>query len=82
MSIYYRFGVLVGSGIGGVELFEENCNKFTAAGGGGKGLKKVRIFISLYMYVCMDRNMYIYMCTYVYLYICMSVCIYIYKRIA
>jgi 3-oxoacyl-(acyl-carrier-protein) synthase len=36
-----KFGVLIGSGIGGVEFFEDNCNKFTAAGGGGPGLKKV-----------------------------------------
>ena len=25
-----KFGVLIGSGIGGVEFFEDNCNKFTA----------------------------------------------------
>jgi 3-oxoacyl-(acyl-carrier-protein) synthase len=36
-----KFGVLIGSGIGGVEFFEDNCNKFTAAGAGGAGLKKV-----------------------------------------
>lgn len=36
-----KFGVLIGSGIGGVEFFENNCEKFNAAGGGAKGLKKV-----------------------------------------
>ncbi|CAM9305022.1 unnamed protein product [Ectocarpus sp. 12 AP-2014] len=40
-----RFGVLIGSGIGGVEFFENNCNKFTGAGGGAKGLKKVSPFL-------------------------------------
>ncbi|CAM9577573.1 unnamed protein product, partial [Phaeothamnion confervicola] len=40
-----RFGILVGSGVGGVEFFEENCNKFEAAGGGGAGLKKVSPFL-------------------------------------
>jgi hypothetical protein len=34
-------GVIIGSGIGGVEFFEDNCNKFTAANGGAAGLKKV-----------------------------------------
>jgi 3-oxoacyl-(acyl-carrier-protein) synthase len=29
-----RFGCIVGSGIGGVEWFENNCNAFTAGGGG------------------------------------------------
>lgn len=33
--------MLIGSGIGGVEFFENNCNKFTGAGAGAKGLKKV-----------------------------------------
>lgn len=37
-----KFGVLIGSGIGGVEFFENNCNKFTEAGAGAKGLKKVQ----------------------------------------
>lgn len=36
-----KFGVLIGSGIGGVEFFENNCAKFNDAGGGAKGLKKV-----------------------------------------
>ena len=36
-----RFGVLIGSGIGGVEFFEDNCAKFNKAGGKGPGLKKV-----------------------------------------
>eukprot|EP00611_Tribonema_gayanum_P025652 TRINITY_DN589_c0_g2_i3.p1 TRINITY_DN589_c0_g2~~TRINITY_DN589_c0_g2_i3.p1 ORF type:complete len:497 (-),score=181.45 TRINITY_DN589_c0_g2_i3:144-1556(-) len=40
-----KFGVLIGSGIGGVEFFEDNCNKFTAAGGNGAGLKKVSPFL-------------------------------------
>ncbi|CAM9549654.1 unnamed protein product [Ectocarpus sp. 8 AP-2014] len=40
-----RFGVLIGSGIGGVEFFENNCNKFTGAGAGAKGLKKVSPFL-------------------------------------
>lgn len=37
-----RFGVLIGSGIGGVEFFEDNCAKFNKAGGGAAGAKKVR----------------------------------------
>lgn len=37
-----KFGVLIGSGIGGVEFFENNCEKFNKAGAGAKGLKKVR----------------------------------------
>jgi 3-oxoacyl-[acyl-carrier-protein] synthase II len=40
-----KFGVIVGSGIGGVEFFEDNCNKFTAAGEGAAGLKKVSPFL-------------------------------------
>ena len=32
-----RFGCIVGSGIGGVEWFENCCNSFTAAGGTYKG---------------------------------------------
>jgi len=40
-----RLGVIIGSGIGGVEFFEDNCNKFTAAGGGASGLKKVSPFL-------------------------------------
>lgn len=40
-----RFGVLIGSGIGGVEFFEDNCNKFTKAGGKAAGLKKVSPFL-------------------------------------
>jgi 3-oxoacyl-(acyl-carrier-protein) synthase len=42
-----KFGVLIGSGIGGVEFFEDNCNKFTAAGAGGAGLKKVTYSLHL-----------------------------------
>lgn len=37
-----RFGVLIGSGIGGVEFFEDNCGKFNKAGGKAAGLKKAR----------------------------------------
>lgn len=33
--------MLIGSGIGGVEFFEDNCAKFNKAGGGAAGLKKV-----------------------------------------
>lgn len=40
-----RFGVIVGSGIGGIEWFEENSNAFTKAGGGYAGLKVVDPFL-------------------------------------
>lgn len=40
-----RFGVIVGSGIGGIEWFEDNCNAFTKAGGGYSGLKVVDPFL-------------------------------------
>lgn len=35
--------MLIGSGIGGVEFFEENCVKFNKAGGKGPGLKKASL---------------------------------------
>jgi len=40
-----RFGCIVGSGIGGVEWFENNCNTFTAAGGGYASLRNVDPFL-------------------------------------
>lgn len=40
-----RFGCIVGSGIGGVEWFENNCNSFTAAGGGYNSLRSVDPFL-------------------------------------
>lgn len=40
-----RFGCIVGSGIGGVEWFEDNCNAFTAAGGGYNSLRSVDPFL-------------------------------------
>ena len=40
-----RFGCIVGSGIGGVEWFENNCNAFTAAGGGYNSLRQVDPFL-------------------------------------
>jgi 3-oxoacyl-[acyl-carrier-protein] synthase II len=40
-----RFGCIVGSGIGGVEWFENSCNQFTAAGGGYNGLRAVDSFL-------------------------------------
>lgn len=40
-----RFGCIVGSGIGGVEWFENNCNAFTAAGGGYNSLRTVDPFL-------------------------------------
>ena len=40
-----RFGCIVGSGIGGVEWFENNCNAFTAAGGGYNSLRSVDPFL-------------------------------------
>lgn len=40
-----RFGCIVGSGIGGVEWFEQNCNDFTAAGGGYNSLRAVDPFL-------------------------------------
>lgn len=39
-----RFGCIVGSGIGGVEWFENNCNSFKAAGGGYEGLRTLDPF--------------------------------------
>uniref|UniRef100_A0A6U1MH54 Nodulation protein E n=1 Tax=Fibrocapsa japonica TaxID=94617 RepID=A0A6U1MH54_9STRA len=41
----FKFGVLIGSGVGGVEIFENNLNKYTAAGGGYAGWKKVSPFL-------------------------------------
>ena len=35
----------MGSGIGGVEWFENNCNAFTAAGGGYSSLRMVDPFL-------------------------------------
>ncbi len=40
-----RFGCIVGSGIGGVEWLEDNCNSFTAAGGGYKSLRAINSFL-------------------------------------
>jgi 3-oxoacyl-[acyl-carrier-protein] synthase II len=40
-----RFGCIVGSGIGGIEWFENNCNAFTAAGGGYNSLRVVDPFL-------------------------------------
>lgn len=40
-----RFGCIVGSGIGGIEWFEDNCNAFTAAGGGYNSLRAVDQFL-------------------------------------
>jgi 3-oxoacyl-[acyl-carrier-protein] synthase II len=40
-----RFGCILGSGIGGVEWFEDNCNAFTAAGGGYNSLRMVDPFL-------------------------------------
>lgn len=40
-----RFGCIVGSGIGGVEWFENHCNAFTAAKGGYNGLRTVDPFL-------------------------------------
>lgn len=40
-----RFGCILGSGIGGVEWFENNCNAFTAAGGGYNSLRQVDPFL-------------------------------------
>jgi len=40
-----RFGCILGSGIGGVEWFENNCNAFTAAGGGYNSLRTVDPFL-------------------------------------
>ena len=39
------FGCILGSGIGGVEWFEDNCNAFTAAGGGYNSLRMVDPFL-------------------------------------
>jgi 3-oxoacyl-[acyl-carrier-protein] synthase II len=40
-----RFGCIIGSGIGGVEWFEDNCNAFTASKGGYNGLRSVDSFL-------------------------------------
>jgi len=40
-----RFGCIVGSGIGGVEWFENNCKSFEAAGRGYNGLRSVDQFL-------------------------------------
>lgn len=40
-----RFGCILGSGIGGVEWFEDNCNAFTSAGGGYNSLRMVDPFL-------------------------------------
>jgi len=40
-----RFGCIVGSGIGGVEWFEDNCNNFGKAGGGYNSLRAVDPFL-------------------------------------
>ena len=40
-----RFGCIIGSGIGGVEWFENNCNAFTAGGGGYNSLRNVQPFL-------------------------------------
>lgn len=40
-----RFGCIIGSGIGGVEWFEENCNLFYAAGGGYNSLRAINNFL-------------------------------------
>ncbi|CAM9792932.1 unnamed protein product [Heterosigma akashiwo] len=41
----FKFGALVGSGVGGVEFFENNLKKFVKAGEGGSGWKKVSPFL-------------------------------------
>ena len=40
-----RFGCIVGSGIGGIEWFENSANAFTAAGGGYNSLRSVDPFL-------------------------------------
>ncbi len=40
-----RAGCMIGSGIGGVEIFEKNCEEFSAKGGGAAGLKVVSPFL-------------------------------------
>jgi len=40
-----RVGCLIGSGIGGVEIFEKNCAEFEKKGGGLAGLKTVSPFL-------------------------------------
>ena len=40
-----RFGCIIGSGIGGVEWFEDNCKAFEAAGGGYNSLRAVDQFL-------------------------------------
>jgi len=40
-----RFGCIVGSGIGGIEWFEQNCYRFNAAGGGYDSLRSVEQFL-------------------------------------
>ena len=49
-----RFGVLIGSGIGGVEFFEDNCGKFNKAEGGAAGLKKVSDSFSTCPFTCVN----------------------------
>jgi 3-oxoacyl-[acyl-carrier-protein] synthase II len=41
----FKFGALVGSGVGGVEFFEQNLKKFEEAGQGQAGWKKVSPFL-------------------------------------
>jgi len=41
----FKFGALVGSGVGGVEFFEKNLKNFVKAGEGGAGWKKVSPFL-------------------------------------
>lgn len=40
-----RFGCIIGSGVGGVEWFEDNCNAFTASNGGYNGLRSIDSFL-------------------------------------
>ena len=40
-----KFGVLIGSGIGGVEFFEDSCVGFAEENGGRAGLKRVSPFL-------------------------------------
>lgn len=40
-----RAGCMIGSGIGGVEIFEKNCGEFDKKGGGLPGLKAVSPFL-------------------------------------
>jgi 3-oxoacyl-[acyl-carrier-protein] synthase II len=41
----HRFGCIVGSGIGGVEWFEDNCKAFEKQGGGYNSLRAVDPFL-------------------------------------